>query len=163
LQHEILASAMPSAFGILPSDEQLRWPIARCKFYDIFRHPASRYSHPFIDKWGCEYGQPDDPDWAFAIWSYDISENTLIILRMRCNSSKQLDAIVELAREAAIEQGMKTITAWNVDNSLLQGLESPGRKMERKEHLPAMAWYGQGPRPEWLCNEVRYNAFKAAG
>lgn len=154
LQEEVIASKSQSAFAILPSKDQMDWQIARCKFSDTFRHPKSRNDYPFIDDWGCESGKPGDPNWAFAIWSYDLSASNLIILRLRCNKPKQLQAIVHLAHKAAYKQGMKTITAWNVGEHLLEG--TPWQNMERKEHLPAMAWYRDGAPPEWLCNEVSF-------
>lgn len=152
LQNEVIASQCPSAFSILPSKDQMDWQIARCMFYDTFRLPKSRYDFPYIDNWGCQFGKPGDLDWAFAIWSYDIPERNLIILRLRCNTPKQLREIVELAQAAANKQGMNSITAWNVDERLLEG--TSWRNVERKEHLPAMAWYGEGSPPQWICNEV---------
>lgn len=153
LRGEVRSSTSSSAFTILPSSDQLQWPLLRCKFYDSFRHPSSRYDFPHIDDWGCQSGASGSEDWAFAVWSYNFTERTLAILRLRCKTPAQLQEIVRRAQNAAVRQGMELITAWNVAEDLLTG--TGWRNVERKEHLPAMAWYGEEARPQWLCNEVR--------
>jgi len=151
LEQELHNCKHNKAFSIVPTEDQIEWQLARCRFYDELRHPPSRNAYPFIDNWGCEIGRPGDEDWGFAIWTYDVVDLELAILRLRCNSTEQLRQIVAVAIEAAKKQGMKKVTAWNVNEELLQGT---GWKHEaRIDHLPAMAWYGDGPAPEWLCNE----------
>lgn len=152
LCEEVKASSAASAFAILPTKDQMNWPILRTKFYDNFRHPASRSSFPHIDDWGCQSGNPASSEWAFAIWSYNFNERALTILRLRCTTAEQLKEIVRRAQEAALQQGMDLVTAWNVDERVLAG--TGWQNVESKEHLPAMAWYGTGDRPDWLCNEV---------
>ena len=149
---EVRTTTSPSAFAILPSKDQMEWPILRCKFYDTFRHPASRYNYPQIDEWGCQSGAPGSENWAFAIWSYNFTEGTLTILRLRCKTPEHLQEIVGRAQSAASKQGMELITAWNVPEDILEG--TGWQNVERKEHLPALAWYGEGDRPQWICNEV---------
>lgn len=152
LRREVLASRSHSAFTVVPTEDQYDWQFRRTRFFDELRHPPSRYSYPRITDAGCQIGQPGDEDWAFAIWSYDVIVNELNILRLRCNNAEDLRALVRHAHGSACKQGMKTITAWNVDEKLL---ESTGwRNVERKDHMPALAWYGEGDSPEWVCNEV---------
>jgi len=157
---EVKANSAGSAFAILPTKDQMDWPILRAKFYDNFRHPASRNHFPHIDDWGCQSGNSEAPEWAFAIWSYNFNERALTILRLRCTTAEQLREIVRRAHKAASAQGMDVITAWNVDERVLAG--TGWQNVESKEHLPAMAWYGTGERPVWLCNEVSlYTAYFA--
>lgn len=152
LIREVKASSEP-AFTVVPTADQIDWQLRRTRFFDDLRHPVSRYNYPKIDDWGCQHGQPGDADWAFALWHYDIAVEEINILRFRCSTTDQLQAILRRAKSAARKQGMKTITAWNVDERLLHGTERTN--VERQEHLSAVAWYGEGVLPRWVCNEVR--------
>ena len=152
LKDEIKAST-EAAFMVIPTEDQIDWQLRRTRFFDDLRHPGSRYDYPKLDDWGCQHGQPGDEDWAFAVWHYDVIVGELNILRLRCNTTEQLEAILHRAQHAARKQGMKIITAWNVDDKLLEG--TGWRNVERQEHLSAVAWYGEANLPRWICNEVR--------
>lgn len=155
LKTKVQACERP-AFTVVPTTDQIDWQLRRTRFFDDLRHPSSRYKYPKLDDWGCQQGQPGDEDWAFAIWHYDVIVNELNILRLRCNTPEQLLAILQRAQQAAAKQGMKTITAWNVDEKLLGG--TGWKNVKRQDHLSAVAWYGKGELPGWICNEVSVNS-----
>lgn len=158
LKQEVMKAEGP-AFIVIPTEDQLEWELRRTKFFDELRHPPARYEHSKIDHWGCKIGDIGDEDFAFAVWHCDIIANELNILRLSCKSVKQLEALLRKAQEEAISQGMRLITAWNVDEKLLEG--TGWRNEMRKEHLSAVAWYGEGPVPAWICNEVRGQLIKS--
>lgn len=137
-------------FSLRPTAAQFSWITERAKFYDAIPHPAGRGAYPRLEDWGVQLGQDRDAsDWAFALWTFDLFQAELNIIRLRCHSVQQLDAIVQHALGIAAKYGMKKVTAWNVEETLLEG----NQNVERDEHLPALAWYGDGPRPQWLYNE----------
>jgi hypothetical protein len=80
-----------------------------------------------------------------------LQENELIILRLRGNSADQLRTMISKALEAAGQQRLEKVTAWNLDEALAR--QAGGTLVTRTEHLPALAWYGKGSRPEWIANE----------
>lgn len=154
LQKEIEAKDGP-AMCILPSGPGFEWRLARTTIYEQhFLAQGKRTGLPTLSEtgWGVELGSRDTPEsWAFALWAYDLAEKELIILRLRCTDPKQLGVIVNKAAEAARAQGMGKITAWNLDQKLAE--QADGKVVRRKEHLPALAWYGKRERPQWIANE----------
>jgi hypothetical protein len=140
------------AFVILPIVEQPLWLIARCKHYaSVTGHLPHRQHLPRIDVWGVQLGQPDDPDWAFAYWTFSLNKGEMQILRLRCSNTQQLIHLLREAQKVGRKYGMKEISAWSVDSELLKG--TGWQSVKREGSLPALAWYGEGEEPRWLLNE----------
>lgn len=151
LIEKVRKSPEASVFTIIPTQDQIDYALISCKFLDQLRFPPSRENFPHYDVFGCQIGRSGDRDWAFAIWRYGPVHNVLAILRLRCNNATQLRVILQTAGKAAAQQGISTITAWNVDEALLEG--TGWSNVRRDNHLDALAWYGDGEQPKWLCNE----------
>lgn len=137
------------AFAILPTVEQARWLIARCKHHASV--PGQREHLPPIKIWGVQLGEPTDPDWAFAYWTYSLIKGDMQILRLRCSNTQQLVSLLREAQKVGKKYGMKEISAWSVNPKLLEG--TGWQSFKRKGSLPALAWYGEGDEPRWLYNE----------
>ena len=149
LKQEVTAFTR-SAFAILPTDYQIKWFLERYNFYASISH-TNPDNLKAVDNWGAQFNDINSVDWAFAIWTYDLPSATLEILRMRCSTGEQLNAILSTAQQAARDLGMKRITAWNVDANLLN---AQWQNIIRSDNLPAFAWYGETLEPEiWLANE----------
>ena len=150
-----VSSAERATICILPTGPGLEWRSLKSRYYE--KHltaKGKREGLPSLDQtgWGVELGSRENPaTWAYALWAYDLPEKEVIILRLRCNDAEQLKTVVSKALEAARQQGMEKVTAWNLDEGLAK--EAGGSMVTRKEHLPALAWYGEGSRPEWIANE----------
>lgn len=136
------------AFIILPEGDQLDWLVGRAKFHGNPKYDPSRAKYCRIVNFGCERSSQNDTDWSYAIWTYDFVGKQVDIIRLRAHSPADLVAIVNLAMKAGEEQGMTKVTAWNVDPRLFPK-GSEWKNEAREEHLPAMAWYGEGKVPHW--------------
>lgn len=147
-KRELSMSKESPAFVILPEGDQIDWLIGRAKYHSRPEIDPSRSAFSPIANFGCEKPSDNDSDWCFAIWTFDFTTKQLDILRLRANTSEELVGIVDLARKAGAEQGMAKVTAWNVDPRLFP--EGSGWHNEvREQHLPALAWYGEGEMPQW--------------
>ncbi|KIJ21459.1 hypothetical protein PAXINDRAFT_173616 [Paxillus involutus ATCC 200175] len=110
-----------------------------------------------VDIWAVEKnnGSTDQP--TYASWSVDARPlpPTLIVTRISANETdfpELLGKIQELARKS----GIGRMEVWNIHKHLLKvAAETGGQTFERKEHLPAIKWYGKGTTAdiEWAFNE----------
>lgn len=154
-KHTVDSSETDALMCILPTGPGLEWRSLKSKFYEKkLKAQGKRDALPSLDEsgWGVELGSRDDlGSWAYALWAYDLQENELIILRLRGNSADQLRTMISKALEAAGQQRLEKVTAWNLDEALAR--QAGGTLVTRTEHLPALAWYGEGSRPEWIANE----------
>lgn len=171
-----------------------KWAITRSKFYaDKFATSnVEPHAREQLDIWGASIPASDsgldskDEPRAFAIWSTDHRpfERTMYILRLRLSSGSssssepntfpdskakavsELRALVRTAREAAHQQGLEKVVAWNVDPEVVRaakaaeaseagGAETEDWKIEtRKDSLPGVAWYGERVRGlHFVANE----------
>lgn len=148
---EVSAVAGP-AFAILPTVEQPLWLIARCKHHASVPELISKRQHlPPLEIWGVQLGRPNDPDWAFAYWTFSLNKGDMQILRLRCANTQQLISLLHEAQKVGRKYGMKEISAWSIDPQLLKG--TGWQSIQREGSLPALAWYGEGEEPRWLYNE----------
>lgn len=143
-------SALPTiSFAAEPTPGTYHWSALRAQA------TATAYSVPVPTTWGFELTSPTNADyWSFLAFTYDAAKRSIKILRIRSDVSSflfLLQSLVKLAKEFNVE----TITGWNVPQDLLAGLEKEwqGETKDRDSSLPALAWYGAGPSPEWRLNE----------
>lgn len=155
LLKEVVKGGEQCTMSIVPTGPGLAWLPERAQIHAKAQtNKDSRRGRPDLGNtgWGVELGTPDQHGtWAFAVWTYDLAEQELQILRLRCPTVGQLGVIIGKAVEAAKQQGMERVTAWNLDRHLAE--QTGGTITTRCEHLPAMAWYGCGDRLRWIANE----------
>jgi len=156
-------STKTTTFTALPTADQIAWAQIRAKFYqEVGAVPQARKEAgvQLPGHWGYEVaggadGHGSGEEWGFVLWTYSFPKSALTILRLRCCSQRQLRVLLGRVWEVAKEQGMDKVTAWNVDENLLE--RTGWRNVEREDSLPALAWYGDGEGGakgvEWICNE----------
>jgi hypothetical protein len=136
-----------SVFALLPTFDQMAWALERSKKMTTLLAPQLE-----LHSWGARIGGENGTkeDWAFVIWAYNFAEKSLIIGRLRCDTTDQLRVLLSAAKRAAEEYKLQKIEAWNVPEYLLKG--TGWENKERPDHLPALAWYGHGQLPSmWLA------------
>lgn len=84
--------------------------------------------------------------------------STLMISRMRCDNLSSFGILLYAAMHQARQLGLKRIEIWNTMGWAGNSKESApfgGKWVERTEHLPAFAWYGEGRKQDviWHLNE----------
>jgi hypothetical protein len=138
-------------FSFLPVNGVARFLFHRSK------HTIPKDIDPNTLMWGAKVASNSDtkhcPD--FAIWSLDPGRSgpsTLVITRLRASPSslgKLLGAAKKVARNLALDQ----LEVWNLVRELEASAKRLGGKTERRgDHLPALAWYGNGD-VVWRFNE----------
>jgi hypothetical protein len=96
----------------------------------------------------------------FITWTLDPGRKgpgTLVVTRLRADH-KTFPVLLQAALHAARKIGLVQVEIWNLDpdlaeiqNSNAQGVTT-GVTSEREDHLPAIAWYGEG-NIQWRYNE----------
>lgn len=144
LVKEIQGSPTP-AFSFLPSRGVARFLYERGKQF-IPRDWKE-------DKWGARYVQ--DGGFSYATWALDPDRqgaSTLLITRLRADETT-FPVLLEAARKAARSLDIEQVEIWNLPSHLVErGKELGGETGPRDDHLPALAWYGEG-QAEWKMNE----------
>ncbi|KAH7105985.1 hypothetical protein BKA62DRAFT_651637 [Auriculariales sp. MPI-PUGE-AT-0066] len=113
---------------------------------------------PPLSSWGVQLPTVgSSEDLVYATWSIDVELElrTLIFTRIRCPQSKATEfiRILAAALKVAREYGLSRVEAWNCPEYLLEATGAwPSKTEDRSDHLPAVAWYGDG-RVRWLNNE----------
>jgi hypothetical protein len=132
-------------FSFLPSGGVARFLYARAKQFI----PEDWKE----DKWGARYIQ--DGSLSYASWALDPDRKGspgLLINRVRADPTS-FPILLEAARSVARSLGIEQIEVWNLPPHLAEiAKELGGNEGPREEHLPALAWFGEG-QAEWKNNE----------
>lgn len=92
---------------------------------------------------------------AYATWSLDPGReglSTLIITRLRADA-QTFPLIIQAARMVARELSFQQVEVWNLPSELsVVGESLGGITRDREDHLPALAWFGEGDA-KWCWNE----------
>jgi hypothetical protein len=92
---------------------------------------------------------------AFATWSLDpgrAGPSTLIITRLRADPDT-FPLLLNAAKVVAKELELDQVEVWNLPPELAAtGENLGGVTREREDHLPALAWFGEGD-VQWCWNE----------
>lgn len=96
---------------------------------------------------------------AFATWTFERPPKTLLVTRLWADQENFGD-LVAVVKYVAGRHGMERIEIWCLPDALKSVAQNHGAiNFERKEHLPALKWYGpDGESPTdviWL-NRERY-------
>ncbi|KAF9243790.1 hypothetical protein BU15DRAFT_86226 [Melanogaster broomeanus] len=125
--------------------------------FHIFRSMFAAESVVSMDIWGVEKndGSIDQP--TYASWSIDVRPlpPTLIVTRISATET-EFPGLLGKIQEAARKSGVGRMEVWNIPEHLKKvATETGGKTYERKEHLPAIKWYGKGTTAdmEWVFNE----------
>ncbi|KAF9229671.1 hypothetical protein BS17DRAFT_33754 [Gyrodon lividus] len=125
--------------------------------FHVFRSMFAAESVVSMDIWGVKKnsGNIDPP--TYASWSVDVCPlpPTLIVTRISATETEFPDLLGKI-QEAARKSGIGRMEVWNIPKHLLKvAAGTRGQTFERKEHLPAIKWYGKGATTdiEWAFNE----------
>ncbi|KIJ68755.1 hypothetical protein HYDPIDRAFT_106999 [Hydnomerulius pinastri MD-312] len=125
--------------------------------FHIFRSTFASHNIVSMDVWGVEKtdGNPDLP--TYATWSVDVRPLPPTLIVTRINSSEaDFPALLGKIQEAARKSGIGKMVVWGLPQHLLKvAADTGGTTFERKNHLPAIKWYGKGTTAdmEWVFNE----------
>lgn len=164
-------AANKTVFVELPTASQWSWEIIRAKYLDSVGLISSRVERGLRvpGYWGFQIGRPptkgdevatsspssssSSSEWALILFSFDLPNANIDILRIRCSSPSTFHQLFARVVDLARQQDVKSINAWNVDPALLEGTK--WRNETTKEHLPALAWYGEEEQEKvvWFKNE----------
>ena len=140
-------------FTFLPDKGVAAYLLNRVK-----EEPALHPKHP-LEHWGVTVkleGHDSSP--AYATWSFDLnlSRPPALVLTVLRASPEAFPSLIKALHRVARQIGANTIDIWNLDAKLVDIAASLGGDTGlRKEHLPAVAWYGpeQSTDIEWVFNE----------
>ncbi|KAG9104659.1 hypothetical protein FRC06_000423 [Ceratobasidium sp. 370] len=122
-----------------------------CRFqmHRADEHPLYLSAPPRI--WGARIQHQGETH--FIVWEYEASpKRKLIIVNLRA-SPETFPHLFAAVKSVARMEKHELIEAWNLGENLTsaaKGLE--GRTYERKEHLPAIRWYGEQGDVVWFGN-----------
>jgi hypothetical protein len=117
------------------------------------REPLPRNVH-----WGATHTSPSG-EVSYMTWVPEPHDHsTLMISRMRCDNLTSFGILLHAAMHQARQLGLKRVEVWNTMDWAENGREfAPhgGNWVERSEHLPALAWYGEERKQDviWHLNE----------
>ncbi|KAH0838611.1 hypothetical protein J3R83DRAFT_6933 [Lanmaoa asiatica] len=125
--------------------------------FHIFRSMFAADAIVSMDVWGLEKKSTDIGQPTYVTWSIDVRPlpPTLIVTRVSATESEFPDLLRHI-QEAARKSGIGRMEIWNIPKHLIKAAaETGGQTFERKEHLPAIKWYGAGKTAdiEWVLNE----------
>jgi len=118
------------------------------------REPLPRTMH-----WGAAHTNASSGEVSYMTWVPEPYErSTLMISRMRCDNLTSFGILLQAAMHQARQLGLKRVEVWNTMDWAGNGRESApyaGMWIERNEHLPAFAWYGEERKQDviWHLNE----------
>lgn len=105
------------------------------------------------DRWGAKIIK--DGKLSFATWALDSGRSgpsTLIITRLRADEDT-LPILLDCAKKVAKELSLEQVEVWNLPERLSGiGEKLGGTTAPREDHLPALAWFGEGD-VIWKRNE----------
>ncbi|PBK72310.1 hypothetical protein ARMSODRAFT_987294 [Armillaria solidipes] len=91
--------------------------------------------------WG-KLEPPADDESAIATWTFERPPKTLLVTRLWTNQENFGD-LVAVLKYIAGRHGMERIEIWCLPDALKSVAQNHGAiNFERKEHLPALKWYG---------------------
>ncbi|KAK0467249.1 uncharacterized protein EV420DRAFT_673883 [Desarmillaria tabescens] len=96
-----------------------------------------------------------DDDTVFATWTFEAVPKTLLITRLRANQENFGD-LFSVLKFVAGRHGIEKIEIWCLPDALKSVAQHHGAiHFERKEHLPALKWYGAESPTDviWLNRE----------
>lgn len=153
IEAEVKSATRPT-MAIELTGLEVDWLIARTKVYMAAEEVPLPPAGAPTATYGARLRLAGGEELAYAIWSYDLPKQTLLILRWRARTKAQLRTLLAVARRAGEEQGCTELLAWNPPIELLdQELQSQVADME--DSWPCLAWYGRGSAPIWL-NQEKY-------
>ncbi|RGB26065.1 hypothetical protein C1646_722115 [Rhizophagus diaphanus] len=140
----------------LPTFECYEWTFARSEFYA----KVKGFKEPNI--WGAKVTNKEDKVIGFVFWTYNFSDNTLQILRIRSPDTNTTKLLIRQAKLYASYYNFKKITVWNPDLKLFTEtvIIEGGELIERTKSLPSLAWYNNKSSSsskddvEWILNEM---------
>lgn len=96
----------------------------------------------------------------FIIWEYEgHPKRELVIVSMRA-SPETFPILLAVTKSAARAEKHEVISIWNLDERLASvASDLGGQTYERKEHLPAIKWYGQEGDVVWFGNNKYVKCF----
>lgn len=151
LDASLLAQSLsPNSFSIEPSFENYEWAYERSTYYA----PIVGVEQPKI--LGAEVGTRGEDDWGCILFFPNFSKGTVLkIVRIRAKED-QMQALMGVAWQVGRSIEAKSMSAWNVDETLLEGLQEGERGVTgtRTDSLSAVAWYAGGPLGKWTVNEA---------
>ncbi|KAG9314667.1 hypothetical protein JVU11DRAFT_5472 [Chiua virens] len=125
--------------------------------FHIFRSMFAADNIISMDIWGVEKKPANNDQPIYATWSVDVRPlpPTLIVTRL-CTTPSEFPDLLRQIQQAARRSGIEKVEIWNIPKDLVTAAtETGGQTFERKEHLPAIKWYGAGEtvEVEWVLNE----------
>ena len=138
---------------VLPTFECFEWTFARGKFHA----KVKGFKEP-ID-WGVKVTNKENEIIGFAIWTYDFSDSTLQILRIRSPDTNTTKLLIQQAKLYANNYNLKKVTVWNPDLKLFSEatIIEGGELVERTRFLPSLALHNNKEfnedEVEWILNE----------
>ncbi|KAH7883910.1 hypothetical protein F5I97DRAFT_1930127 [Phlebopus sp. FC_14] len=125
--------------------------------FHIFRSMFCSEDVVSMDIWGVEKSSKTTDQPTYATWSVDVRPlpPTLIVTRISATEA-EFPGLLAKIQEAARKSGIGRMEVWNLPHHLMKAAaEKGGKTFERKEHLPAIKWYGKGTTRdiEWSFNE----------
>jgi hypothetical protein len=161
IRDEISTSSTPS-FAFLPDQGVATYHQNRSEFLSPERSSRGVWGAKLLDR----SDQTDERGGAmghrrlsFVTWALDPGgegPQTLLITRLRC-TQEEFPVLLNAAFRAARMFDLEQVEIWNLDPSLKQIGEGVlgGVTVERNDHLPSLAWYGEmdEARVVWRYNE----------
>lgn len=132
------------AFFYLPTLAAYTWHFTRSNTYAKFLN----HSIPGVCGFEMNHDSRETPEWGFVVFTIDYIKSTVKILRFRNPVAGGQD-LIDAVRDQGWILGCDKILGWNLPAEL-----AGGKVVERTDSLPALAWYGEGKRLEWLMNEA---------
>ncbi|KAK4049703.1 hypothetical protein OIV83_003978 [Microbotryomycetes sp. JL201] len=132
------------AFAVVLTEGTLDWTTTRATEY------ARQNNLPEPQIWGFETGS------SLILFSYELKRQTVKVLRVRADCANVLEQLLDGVAAVARELGANRIVAWQVDETLVQGLPSDkqGKTADRTDSLSALAEYAGEGEIAWRINEA---------
>ncbi|KAK0488918.1 hypothetical protein IW261DRAFT_382539 [Armillaria novae-zelandiae] len=122
---------------------------------EMFQRTRSEYFWGKLESTVTRWGVISDDESAFATWTFERPPKTLLVTRLWVNQENFGD-LVAVLKYVARRHGMERIEIWCLPDALKSVAQSHGAiHFERKEHPPALKWYGPESSTDvvWLNRE----------